>query len=245
MFVKRYGHGPRQFLGLHGWSGDHRSFAPLVAHQPEDATLVCPDLPGCGRSPLAGRLTLDSLADEIAAGMIALDGTFTLVGNCSGALFGLAAIERHPEMVEKIERFVMIDPFAYTPWYFRLLVTPVFGRLAYYSSFGNPIGRWLTNLSLAGHRTEESDLTESFSEVDLAVSYRYLEIMTSIESIDRWKGIMLPTDLLYGARTFGAIRKSVSMWRQIWPHLRLHELSAAGHLPVEEATADLSCILYG
>lgn len=245
MFVKHYGRGPRLFVGLHGWSGDHRAFAPLAALQPEGVTLSCPDLPGCGASPALRGLTLESLSAELAGVMLSFDRPFTLVGNCSGALFGLAAIEYHPELAGRIERLVMIDPFAYNPWYFRLLVTPLLGKLAYYSSFGNPLGRWVTNLSLAGHRTEESDLTVSFTEVDHAVSYRYLEIMTGIDSIDRWAGLRLQTDLVHGARTFGAIRRSVAMWQGIWPHLRVHELSAAGHLPIEEATADLGHLIFG
>ena len=40
MFVKRYGTGPRHFLGLHGWSGDHRTFEPLIHDLPEDLRIV-------------------------------------------------------------------------------------------------------------------------------------------------------------------------------------------------------------
>jgi len=170
--------------------------------------------------------------------------SFTLVGNCSGALIGLAALEARPHLQARVERMVLIDPFAFTPWYFGIFVFPVLGRLFYHSTFANPLGRWLTNLSLRGKRTEETDLTHSFERIDHQVSYRYLELLTSIGSIERWSGILIDTDIVHGERTFGAIRESIGMWRAIWPHIRIHELPAAGHLPILEATEDVRQILF-
>lgn len=170
--------------------------------------------------------------------------SFTLVGNCSGALIGLAALEARPHLQSRVERMVLIDPFAFTPWYFGIFVVPVLGRLFYHSTFANPLGRWLTNLSLRGKRSEETDLTHSFQRVDHQVSYRYLELLTSIGSIERWSGILIDTDIVHGERTFGAIRESIGMWRGIWPHIRIHELPAAGHLPILEATEDVRQILF-
>ena len=245
MFIKEYGRGPRVFFGLHGWSGDHSTFAPLVNYMPAEATFASADLPGYGQSAGTADLTLAGLAGVVADAMERIERpTFALVGNCSGALVGLTALELRPSLVGRVERLVLIAPVAYTPWNFRFFVSPPIGRYAYYSTFANPLGRWLTNLSLRGHRAEETDLTHSFSAVDHAVSYRYLEMLTGIGSIDRWEGIRLETDLVYGARTFGAIRKSIGMWRAMWPHARLHELQTAGHLPIQEATEELSRILF-
>jgi pimeloyl-ACP methyl ester carboxylesterase len=238
--------GARTYFGIHGWSGTHETFAPLVGELPPDVSFVTVDLPGHGRSGWSGDLDLDLLAGMLSAEMGRIEARrFTLVGNCSGALLGLAALEAEPALISRVERMVLIDPFAYAPWYFRIFVTPPIGRYAYYSTFANPLGRWLANQSLRGHRQDDTDLTHSFRHLDHAVSYRYLEILTGISSIDRWKGIGIETDLVYGARTFGAIRRSVGMWQAIWPHARVHELKAAGHLPILEATDDLRRILFG
>lgn len=244
MFIKRYGQGERLFFGLHGWSGDHTTFAPLANFLPSGASLFSADFSGYGQSPPPPEWTMEAIADEIAGEIEKLNSPVTLIGNCSGALFALSAIEFRPELGNRVNRLVLIDPFAFAPWYFKLFVTPPFGRYAYFSTFANPVGRWITNLSLKKHRTEDSDLTGSFRGVDHSVSYRYLELMTAIDGINRWAGISHPIDIVYGARSFAAIKKSVEMWRRIWPHAKIHELAKAGHLPIEESTEELSRIIF-
>ncbi len=242
MFVERYGRGDRIYFGLHGWSGDHTAFAPLVNFLPADATLYCADLPGCGRSQPPREWRLEELAREIAFEISKLDsGSITLIGNCSGAILALAAM---PRITEEVKRLVLIDPFAFAPWYFKIFVAAPIGKYAYYSTFANPIGRWITNLSLRRHRTRGSDLTVSFREVDHSASYNYLRMLCEIGGIERFAGIQRPIDIICGERTFGAIKRSVGMWRGVWPHARVFELNGAGHLPIEEATEDLSRIIF-
>lgn len=206
--------------------------------------IVSPDLPGYGQSPLPREWSLEGLAKELAGEIEKLDAPVTLIGNCSGALLGLSAMELRPRLVERINRMVMIDPFAYLPMYFKLFVTPPFGKYAYLSTFANPVGRWIANLSLKSHRTEETDLTGSFRRVDHGVSYRYLELLAGIDGIQRWAGIDKPVEIVCGERSFGAIKKSVGMWKAIWPQARAFELAGAGHLPILEATEALSRIVF-
>ncbi|MGA1368462.1 MAG: alpha/beta fold hydrolase [Blastocatellia bacterium] len=245
MYVERYGTGARTYFGLHGWSGDHSTFAPLAKYLPTGATLFSPDLPGYGGSRATRPGELGQVAEALASALEAVESqTLTLIGNCSGALLGLAALERRPSIQKRVERLVLIDPFAYTPWYFQLFMVPLFGKVAYYSTFANPLGRVVTNLSLRGHRAQETDLTHSFRRIDHAVSYRYLEMLTGIGSIERWANIELETDLIHGARTFSAIKQSMDMWQRMWPHARVHTLVAAGHLPILESTEELSRLLF-
>ena len=242
MFVERYGSGDRIYFGLHGWSGDHTTFAPLLDYLPTDVTFYCADLPGCGRSPAPGEWRLDELALEIAAEISKLNSlSVTLIGNCSGAILALAAM---PRIAERVNRLILIDPFAFAPWYFKLFVATPIGKYAYYSTFANPLGRWITNLSLRRHRTESSDLTVSFREVDHSASYEYLRILCSIDGIERFAWIRHPIDIVCGERTFGAIKRSIDMWRGVWPQARVFELQDAGHLPIEEATENLSRIVF-
>jgi pimeloyl-ACP methyl ester carboxylesterase len=244
MFVQHYGQGERIFFGLHGWSGNHATFAPLARFLPADAMIVSPDLPGYGQSPPPRAWTLEMLAKELAGEIEKLNAPVTLIGNCSGALLGLSAMELLPPLAQRINRLVMIDPFAYLPVYFKLFVTPPFGKYAYLSTFANPVGRWITNLSLKSHRTEETDLTGSFRRVDHHVSYRYLELLAGIDGIQRWAGLHKPVDIVFGERSFGAIKTSVGMWKGIWPQSRAFELPGAGHLPILEATEALSRIVF-
>ena len=242
MYVECYGSGSRVYFGLHGWSGDHATFAPLAARLPAGAALYSADLPGYGRSPAPRSWELASITDEIAGVIAGVDSPVTVIGNCSGAVFALLAAERLPR---HIERLILIDPFAYLPWYFKIFLNKRIGRYAYYSTFANPVGRWLTNLSLSKHRAADTNLTESFVSVSHDVAYRYLALLGELDGVARFSRLLLPVDLIYGARTFGAVKESIALWRGVWPHARCHELAGAGHLPIQEATGQLSEIVFG
>lgn len=242
MFIKRYGSGAESYFGLHGWGGDHKTFAPLAAHVPERASLYCADLPGYGRSPAPRSWEPEAIAEEIASAISGIASpALTLIGNCSGANLSLLAATR---AAGKIERMVLIDPFAFMPWYFNVFVATRFGRAAYYSTFANPIGRWVTNLSLKNKRTAGSDLTASFKSVDHEVSYRYLSTLSRIGDAAQFGALGLPIDIVYGERTFGAVKRSIELWQGVWPQARRFELAGAGHLPIVEATAQLSAVIF-
>src|SRR5262249_35274864 len=162
MHVECYGSGSRVYFGLHGWSGNHATFAPLAAYLPAGVTLHSAGFPGYRRSPAPPRWELDAITDEIERAIAAVGSPVTVIGNCSGAVFALLAAER---VSRSIERLILIDPFAYLPWYFKIFLHKRIGRYAYYSTFANPVGRWLTNLSLSKHRAADTNLTESFVSV--------------------------------------------------------------------------------
>ncbi len=241
MYLHRYGTGQRIFFGLHGWSGTHQTFAPFAPHLPDDVSLFAVDLPANGQSQRPVEWSLAWFENALGEVMASLPSErFTMIGNCSGALLGLLGASR---VMPLVERFVLLDPFAYTPWYFRLFTLPMLGEVAYYSSFANPLGRWLTNLSLAKHRQGETDLTEAFERIDHAAALRYLKLFDSIGSIERFRALNAPTDIFYGARTFAAVKTSVAMWQSLWPHATAHAVDAC-HLPIEEATETLSRLIF-
>ena len=80
MFIERTGTGSRTFLGLHGWSGDHRTFSPVIVGLPEDVSFYSADMPGCGKSEPPRQWTVDSVADSIAEAIYGLPTPVTLVG---------------------------------------------------------------------------------------------------------------------------------------------------------------------
>jgi pimeloyl-ACP methyl ester carboxylesterase len=242
MHVEKYGSGERAYFGLHGWGGDHRTFAPLVERMPQGDLFYAADLPGYGRSPAPREWSLAAIAEEIADAITSIDAAkVTVIGNCSGAILGLLAAAH---LNGRIERLVLIDPFAFMPWYFKIFVATDFGRIAYYSTFANPVGRWATNLSLKRRRTSATNLTHSFGTIDHRVSYCYLQLLSKVEGVTRFGSINAPVDIVYGEKTFNAIKQSARLWQGIWPLARCSELRGAGHLPIIEATEQLSEIIF-
>jgi pimeloyl-ACP methyl ester carboxylesterase len=244
MHVHRYGSGENCFLGLHGWGGTHSTFEPLAAFLPADSSLYAADLPGYGLSPAPAHWRLEAIAGEVAEELLKIGRGLTVIGNCSGAILALLAASRGLDVAGRISRFVMIDPFAFMPWYFKLFVTASFGRAAYITTFANPAGRWVTNLSLKRRRSNQSDLTRSFARIDHEVAYRYLEMLNGLDSIDQFKGLRMPVEIIHGEKSFAAVRRSVEMWKKLWPRARAIELAGVGHLPIEEAPRRLSEIIF-
>ena len=242
MHLERYGQGARTYAALHGWGGSHRTFAPLAAHVPASASLYAADLPGYGRTPRAAVSSAAGIAQLVAETLRRLPAPpLTLVGNCSGAIFALlaAAVPSSP-----VTRLVLIDPFAFVPWYFRVFLNPTYGRYAYYSTFANPLGRWVTNASLRGRRAASSHLTGSFAQIDHEVSLQYLAMLDEVGSIAGFRGIRVPTEIAYGERTFGAVKESLPRWNDVLPHARVWRVDGAGHLPIAEAPARIASIVF-
>ncbi len=240
--VVQYGSGPRSFVGIHGWSGSHRSFEPLMPHLPGDARFHAVDLPGFGASPDPLGWEMDSFLDPVDEALP--PGRSTLVGACGGAIVALFLAIRRPE---RVERLVMIDPFAYAPWYFGIFGTPIFGRLFYGLTFMNPVGRWLTNQGVRRHRSAGTDLVEGFRGVRHAANLAYLRLLVRSARTDfrRFAAYSGPVDILRGRRTFGAVAAGVPKWRGVWPDLRDVVIEGAGHLPIFEATDEVGTWVFG
>ncbi|MBV8860165.1 MAG: alpha/beta hydrolase [Acidobacteria bacterium] len=243
MFVERHGGGPEVYFALHGWGGDRRTFAPLAPRVPEGASLYAADLPGCGDSPRPRAWTVGAVVEEVVAAVREIESSsVTLVGNCGGAVFALLAAR---ELEALVERVSMIDPFAYLPRYFRLFNAGEFGRRAYEATFANPLGRRLTNHSLRGRRAGAADLTASFARVDHEAARRYLALYEEVGGVEIVRGLKAPVEIAYGERTFGAVKRSLPVWREVLPHARVRELKGAGHQPFVESPAQSAEFIFG
>lgn len=241
-YVHRYGSGADAYLCVHGWGGTHRTYAPLAGLVPRSASVFALDLPGYGRSSPPTDWSADTVGASVARVLMEVDsGDVTVVGNCSGAVFALIAARLVPD---RVRRIVLIDAFAFLPWYFKVFVHPVYGEVAYRSTFANPVGRFFTNASLRNRRSADTHLTDSFRDIPAEVSLQYLRMLDAIGGIDRFAGIHAPIDLLYGAKTFAAVRESVRRWQTLWPQARAWELEGAGHLPIAEAAPAVAGILF-
>ncbi|MCE5228555.1 alpha/beta hydrolase [bacterium] len=242
MFVKQYGSGDRLFLCLHGWGGDHREFAPLASRLPEGACLLSVDLPGYGQSPRPAEWTMDSIVSGLRGELDRRsDQPWTLVGFCSGAILALLIATQAPE---RVRRVVLIDPFAFVPWYFRIFLAGEFGRRAYHTTFQTHAGRALTDWVLKRFQTADADFTRSFVNLDHEVTLRYLELLGTVE-IQQFRGLSMAIDIIHGKHTFRAVRRSVGIYRKLWPHSQVRILPGVGHLPMIKGARQLAAIIFG
>jgi pimeloyl-ACP methyl ester carboxylesterase len=247
MYFFRSGKGNLGVVGFHGWSGDHHTFDPLLDQIPKDYAFYALDLPGCGKSAPPQDWEMRSLARDVALELIGLNRKeLTLVGSCSGAIL-TAFVARELIQMEKkdlVRRLVMIDPFAFCPWYFQLFLIPIVGPLMYATAFANPLGRGITNLFLRDKRARETHLTRDFAEVNHWVVWKYLKMLSECGGPDQFRGLDLPVDILYGENTFSAVRKSVLEWREALPQSRIAELKEVGHLPISEGTKEVAEVVF-
>ncbi len=237
------GNGPRAFVGLHGWNGSHSTFDALYERLPADATLVGLDLPGYAESAPPTSWQLEAIAAQIVA-TIDRDvgrGRVSLLGSCSG---GIVALFVAPLLGERLDRFIFLEPFAFVPEYLRIFLKPAVGRLFYYSAFGNPIGRWITNTALAGHRQDDTDMMSSFAKGSLEVPLKYLRLFDAIPAPEDFAALPGQIELVYGERTFDAIRESVDTWSRIWPHAVRKEVGGSGHLILHEAPDEVADLVF-
>lgn len=238
--ITSWGDGKRRVLALHGWGGSHETFLPLVPFVPGSARVVSPDLPGYGSSSLPERWDTEVVA-QMVLDSIDPDESFSVVGNCTGAVIGAEIAHLSPRSVD---RLVVIDPFAYVPWYFGLFLKGGFGRRAYMTTFASPIGRFFTNQALRGKRDGETDMTGSFSRVNHDAVYAFLQMMARHEGPERYRDLQLPIDIIVGEKTFGAVKKSVRMLGGIWPKAKVHTLNETGHLPIEEQSEKVAGLVF-
>lgn len=231
--VWSYGTGPEPIVAVHGWSGDHRVFEPLLPWLPPSVRLYSIDLPGCGQSASPREWTMGAVAQPVVDVMhgAGLRGA-TLVGNCAGAVVALEAAR----LGAPVRRLVLIDPFAFVPWYFAILTGGGLGRLFYWLTFANPLGRWVGNTALVSKRSDLTDMFRGFATVRHQDTWSFLRLLCTEPRIDRYAELQVPIDVVHGERTFRAVMRSAEMFRTLWPdRCRVYRVAGAGHLPIQEA----------
>ncbi len=241
MYVRRIGSGPVSCFAIPGWGEDHTSLLPLEQHLQSVAEVHVVDPPGYGSSPRPQPFeipeTVRLLKQAYAqAGLGSAQAPDTIIGNCSGAILAAElAMVLDPTPV----RLVFIDPFAFLPGYFRVFLKRGFGKMAYQSTFANPVGRWITNQMVGGRQEQSTDMTSTFRVTDHEVTYQYLKLFGGLPGIEKYAPLQCAVTIITGGKTFAAVRRSITMWREIWPHAQVTELANSGHLPIREAPQEL------
>ena len=238
-----YGAGPIQYLGLHGWGADHRTFEPLAPFVPSEIQLICPNFPGCGGVPPPGEWTIDCVTDQTARILNdhSLSEPLVIIGSCLGAVFGLEMLRRGDISAK---RLVIIDPVIFFPMYLRVFLLGKLGEGAYRATLDTRVGRVLANLISRANRSSNIDMTASFEDVDHDSAYRYLKLMTDLPNSERYSDLDLEVDIIYGEETFRTARKSSKALKAIWKHAREHQVPNASHLPIFEQPEQMARLLF-
>ena len=247
MLIQQTGTGSKTVVGFHGWSGDHHTFDPLLGQMPKNYSFYALDLPGCGKSEQPEKWKMRNMAREVAQELLQLNRSkMTIIGSCSGAILAafVARELRDTAQPDVVGRLVMIDPFAFCPWYFRIFLIPLGGPMMYATAFANPVGRGITNLFLRDKRAGETHLTRSFSGVNHWVVWKYLKVLSECGRPRQFRGLDVPVDILYGEKTFAAVRRSVKEWAEALPQARIRELAGIGHLPIQENSSEVARLLF-
>lgn len=107
LFVERAGEGPA-IVFIHGLGGTTNFYEPQARALVERRTVIRFDLPGAGRSPYAGPVSVESLADDIDGVLDAeaLAGA-SLVGHSMGTLVVQHFAATRPD---RVERLVLLGP---------------------------------------------------------------------------------------------------------------------------------------
>jgi len=244
MYRKVYGDGKRLFLAFHGWAGDHREFSAIAARLPADACWVSIDLPGYGDTPAPAAWDMPSITRQLERDLNDLFEKYddiTLVGFCSGVIFGVELARLRPEIFKRI---VMIDPFTFLPWYFRIFTLGEFGRRAYASTFMSATGRRITDRILSSMQTSDADFTAAFKDADHELIQNYLRLFSRLDGPSVFSAFDIKVDIALGAKTFGAVKRSVKQIKQQWPDAPVHELLRTGHLPLVKGAPALRKIVF-
>ncbi len=98
--------GRSRLLLVHGWGADRRSWDDIAELVEPWVEALAPDLAGHGEAADSGDLTIDRLADDLAA-LVDGDNPVVAVGHSMGGQVVAWLAARYPELVRAI---VVIDP---------------------------------------------------------------------------------------------------------------------------------------
>lgn len=91
---------------LHGLGGTSNTFCPQVLGLGGRYRTIRPDLPGSGRTPLSGSLTIQSMVDAVVRAAKAVGAERAhFVGHSMGTIVCQHVAEQHPELVRSLALF--------------------------------------------------------------------------------------------------------------------------------------------
>jgi pimeloyl-ACP methyl ester carboxylesterase len=268
VFVADYGgEGPVMLL-VHGLGGAHLNWMSVAPRLATHHRVYALDLPGFGRSPLAGRRsTIAANIDLLTRAIKWLSpGPIVLVGNSMGGLLSLGAAAQHPNLVDAL---VLVDPAVPAPgagFPPRLdRVTRTFIATAFMPRWGaKRLSRAVAVLGseslvretmrlvsadptriepavVDAHIALEAErLAESsWHESFYAATRSLVAVLAMKRKVFRWVDeVVAPTLLLEGDRDRLVPVASARNIASLRPDWEYHEFEGAGHVPMLEVPSE-------
>lgn len=237
---KKSGAGP-PLVFFHGWIGNEDTFGPCHAAFARHYTVYRPAWPGYGNSHPLPEISIEALV-EIGRRFILATGDppVTLVGNCLGGNIAMELLRRYPELVN---RLVLIEIYAFMPWYLHLLLIPLLNVLLFKLLLSSTKGFHILN-SLMTTRVAAAGngiryIEEGFHRTSTGTAIDFIRAVNRFEK--RYRPLYreqfrtdVPTIYVEGGRNF----KPISTFRET-AHIYFRNLAVVSipeslHVPIAE-----------
>lgn len=233
--VRRYGHGPRKIVGVHGWFGDEGSFARLEESlDPKHVECAWPALRGIGASRhIPGEYSIAEIAsDALEVGWSSGWERFSLVGHSMGGKAALLAAANAPGSVERV--------LALAPVPQRAEVFPPEVWSAFNAAAEDPASRSEVIQASLGERAPnywvERLVSASADRADSAVVRSYLRSWIGDDHTETVRGCVVPALGVVGERDPSITKHSVTAeYSDLLVDWRVASVPEAGHYVLDEA----------
>jgi pimeloyl-ACP methyl ester carboxylesterase len=237
---KKSGSGP-PLVFFHGWIGNEDTFGPCHTAFAHHYTVYRPAWPGYGKSPPLSDVSIEALV-EIGRNFILAtsDPPVTLVGNCLGGNIAMELLRRYPRLVN---RLVLIEMYAFIPWYLHLLLIPHMNVLLYRLLFNSMIGFRFLNRLLTTRIAGEGDgmhyIEEGFHRTSARAAVDFIKAVKRFEK--KYRPLYreqfrtdVSTIYVEGGRNFkpiSAFRETAHMY---FRNLTIVSIPESLHVPIAE-----------
>ncbi len=237
---KKSGSGP-PLVFFHGLIGNEDTFALCHVAFADHYTVYRPAWPGYGNSSPRPDFSIEDLV-EIGKDFILSIGhtSVTLVGNCLGGNVAMELARLYPDMVK---RLILIELYAYFPWYFLLLLISGFNKVLYRTAFKTSIGFNLLNLFMPLQQMNGNNgwmyTWEGFNRTPIESALGFLMAIRRFSK--RMKKVYMESyrtnlSVIYveGGRSFGPVRDFLGLARLCFQNLTIVRVPESLHNPVVE-----------
>ena len=261
------GDGPAMLL-VHGLGGAHLNWMAVAPKLSADHHVYALDLPGFGRSPLAGRRsTIAANVDLVSRAIARLaPGPVVLMGNSMGGLLAIGVAARRPSLVDLL---VLVDPAVPPPrgtfpprldsvsrTFIATAFMPRWGarRLSRAVARVGPdslVRETMRLVSAEPSRIEQAVLDahialeaerlaeSSWHESFYAATRSLVAALVQKRTVFRWvQEVAAPTLLLQGDRDRLVPVASARNIATLRPDWEYHEFAGAGHVPMLEVPGE-------
>lgn len=250
-------------LLVHGLGGSHLNWLSVAPQLAERYRVYALDLPGFGRSPLAGRRSSIAANVDLLTRLTATlsDAPIVLIGNSMGGLLSIGVAAMHPNLVSGL---VLVDPAvpASRSWRPRFdRVTRTFLASAFIPSWGaRRVGRAVAALgpeqlvyeTLRLCSADPSRIEQAVVDAHIALEAERLaqpgwqesfyaatrslvRVLALKRRVVRWvRMVSAPTLLVQGDQDRLVRVEAARAVASLRPDWEYHEFAGAGHVPMME-----------